>query len=415
MAKAATKKKDTGKINLTPRVKKAPKARNPLFLDEKYTGPEPTWEGWEKWSTEKYWKEKHRGLYYYNYFNTYKDLAPNLFKWMATAGYTKEDIRAVKEIPDSHMTITAAALATMFLRGMPENRDDMEHQDSGKWVRNELAGQIIKGQALVDKKTAADKNSVNTHQPSIQERIREATYVHLEAIEEWLEGFIKNSENFDPKGFNVLNHFKSQEVNQAHARLIREQYAYSKQDYDELLSSTKDKTDAYTQLVDGYSCYTKAQQKNMQAALTEIIAACDMILQKAKVSRKTRAKKAPSKEKLVAKLKFKESDDRYKLVSIKPEEALQSMELWVFNTKTRKLGVYVASDTAALSIKGTTIINYNEAKSVARTVRKPEEFFRDVKSLPKTKMRKLYETINGVEIKMNGRINADIVLLKTFS
>ena len=153
----------------------------------------------------------------------------------------------------------------------------------------------------------------------------------------------------------------------------------------------------------------------MQAALTEIIAACDMILQKAKVSRKVRAKKAPSKEKLVAKLKFKESDDRYKLVSIKPEEALQSMELWVFNTKTRKLGVYVASDTAALSIKGTTIINYNENKSVARTVRKPEEFFRDVKSLPKTKMRKLYESINGVEVKMNGRINADIVLLKTFS
>jgi hypothetical protein len=153
----------------------------------------------------------------------------------------------------------------------------------------------------------------------------------------------------------------------------------------------------------------------MQAALTEIIAACDMFLQKAKVERKPRAKKAPSTEKLVSKLKFKASDDRYKLVSIKPEECLRALELWVFNTKTRKLGCYVASDLAALSIKGTTIINFNESKSIAKTVRKPEEFFRDVKSLPKTKMRKMYESINSVETKMNGRINADMILLRSYN
>jgi hypothetical protein len=413
MAKAV--KKDTGKFNLTARPKKVKSTRSPMFLDEKYTGPEPTWEGWEKWSETKFLNEKRRGMNYYNYFNNYKDLAPNLYKWMERSKYPKEEIRCIRELPDSHITITSAALATMFMRGMPEERTDIEDYNPGEWVRKDIAEYIIKGRALLEKRTASATANAGLHQPSIQERIREATYVHLEEIETWLEGFIKDPASFDPKGFNVLNHFKSREINQAHARLIREQYAYSKQDYDELLSSTKDKTDAYTQLVDGYSCYTKAQQRSMQAALTEIIAACDMILQKAKVSRKTRAKKAPSKEKLVAKLKFKPSDDRYKLVSIKPEEALQSMELWVFNTKTRKLGVYVASDLAALSVKGTSIINYSETKSVARTVRKPEEFFRDVKSLPKTKMRKLFETINGVETKLNGRIGEDVVLLKVYN
>ena len=413
MAKAV--KKDTGKFNLTSRPKKAKSTRSPLFLDEKYTGPEPTWEGWDKWSETKFLNEKRRGMNYYNYFNNYKDLAPNLYKWMEKSKYTKEDLRCIKELSDSHITITSAALATMFLRGMPEERADIEDFNPGAWVRSDIAEYILKGKALLEKRTASDKASAGLHQPTIQERIRDATYDHLEAIEDWLEGFIKDPASFDAKGFNVLNHFKSREINQAHARLIRDKYAYSKQDYDELLSSTKDKTDAYTQLVDGYSCYTKAQQRSMQAALTEIIAACDMILQKAKVSRKTRAKKAPSKEKLVAKLKFKPSDDRYKLVSIKPEEALQSIELWVFNTKTRKLGVYVASDLAALSIKGTSIINYSETKSVARTVRKPEEFFRDVKSLPKTKMRKLFETINGVETKLNGRIGEDVVLLKVYN
>lgn len=413
MAKAV--KKDTGKFNLTSRPKKVKSTRSPMFLDEKYTGPEPTWESWEKWSEEKFLKEYRRGMNYYNYFNNYKDLAPNLYKWMEKSKYPKEEIRCIKELPDSHITITSAALTTMFLRGMPEERADIDGYGPGEWVRKDIADYIVKGRALLEKRTASAAANAGLHQPTIQERIREATYLHMEEIDNWLDGFIKDPASFDPKGFNVLNHFKSREINQAHARLIRDKYAYSKQDYDLLLSSTKVKDDGYMQLVDGYSCYTKAQQKNMQAALTEIIAACDMFLQKAKVERKPRAKKAPNKEKLVSKLKFKATDDQYKLVSIKPEECLQALELWVFNTRTRKLGCYVASDLAALSIKGTTIINFNENKSIAKTVRKPEEFFRDVKSLPKTKMRKMYEGINSVETKMNGRINADMILLRSYN
>jgi hypothetical protein len=334
---------------------------------------------------------------------------------MEKSKYPKEEIRCIKELPDSHITITSAALATMFLRGMPEERADIDSYGPGEWVRKDIAEYIVKGRALLEKRTASAAANAGLHQPTIQERIRDATYLHMEEIDNWLDGFIKDPASFDPKGFNVLNHFKSREINQAHARLIRDKYAYSKQDYDLLLSSTKVKDDGYMQLVDGYSCYTKAQQKNMQAALTEIIAACDMFLQKAKVERKPRAKKAPNKEKLVSKLKFKPTDDQYKLVSIKPEECLQALELWVFNTRTRKLGCYVASDLAALSIKGTTIINFNENKSIAKTVRKPEEFFRDVKSLPKTKMRKMYEGVNSVETKMNGRINADMILLRSYN
>jgi hypothetical protein len=230
-----------------------------------------------------------------------------------------------------------------------------------------------------------------------------------------LEAFITDPENFNPKSFNVISYFKTNGINQAHARIIRDKYAYNKEDYDELLAPPKVKDDAYTQLVEAYSCYTKAQQKNMQSALNEILSACDMFLQQAKVNRKVRAKKAPSKEKLVAKLKYKLSDDRYKLVSMKPEDCLQALEIWVFNTKTRKLGCYVASDTAALSVKGTTIINFNEAKSKAKTVRKPEELFKDSSSLPKTKMRKLYDSINSVETLLNGRINTDMILLKAYT
>jgi hypothetical protein len=413
MAKAA--KKDTGKISLAPRAKKAKKARNPLMMDEKYTGPEPEWDGWEKWSWEKFRKEKHRGHYYYNYFNNAKDMIPAVLEWMGKNGYSKEDIRAYKEVPDWNTSPTMGALATMMNRGMPSKHPESEDTPSDEWLKNKIDPIVSAGKVLITEKKAEEKKSASIYVPTIQERIKEATYEHMEAIDKWLEEFIVDPDKFNPKSFNVINYFKSNDINQAHARIIRDIYTYNKEDYDQLLAPPKTKDDAYMQLVEGYSCYTKGQLKNMQIALAEIIAACDMFLQQAKVNRKQRTKKAPSKEKLVAKLKYKLSDDRYKLVSMKPEDCLQALEIWVFNTKTRKLGCYVANDKAALSIKGTSIINFSEAKSRAKTVRKPEELLKDSKSLPKTKMRKLYEGINSVETVMNGRINADMILLKAYT
>jgi len=237
----------------------------------------------------------------------------------------------------------------------------------------------------------------------------------MEEIVEWLETWIIDPAKFDPKGMNINNYFKAREINQAHARIIRDFYEPIYNEFTMLVTPPKVKDDSYQQLIEGYRAYTKAQLKNMLAALEEIMSATNMFLQQAKINRKPRAKKAPSKEKLVSKLKFKTHDDRYKLVSIKPEEAAAALELWVFNTKTRKLGVYVASETAALSVKGTTIVNYNEAKSIAKTLRKPEEQLKDANKLPKTKLRKLFDDVNSIETKLNGRINADVILLKAYT
>ena len=414
MAKSATKSKakGTGKISLAPRVKKPTTARKPMILDEKYTGAEPVWDSWEKWSIERFRKEQHRGFYYYNYHNAPRDLIPNVVKWMETNGYAKEDIRSFKECPDWMTTSTMGSLATMLLRGMPTKHTQSEERDNADWLREKIGELVAKGKTLIESKKNDEKRTSGTVQPSIQDRIRASAYLIAEDIDTWLEGFTTDPEKFDPKGFNVVAHFKGKEANQAHARVIREFYVELKAEYDQLVNPGKTKDE---QLIEGYKTYTKGQQRNMLAALTEVVAACDMLLQTAKVARKVRAKKAPSKEKLVSKIKYKATDDRFKLVSIKPEDVLQSLELWVFNSKTRKLGCYVATDLASLSIKGTTIVNFDESKSVAKTVRKPEEFLRDVKSLPKTKMRKLYESINSVETKLNGRINTDMLLLKAYN
>ena len=161
--------------------------------------------------------------------------------------------------------------------------------------------------------------------------------------------------------------------------------------------------------------------KKYLEALMLFMGALDIIIDTAKANRKPR-KRIRSKEKMVAKLKFRVNDEKFQLASINPQEIIGAEELWVFNTKTRKLGRYIASskdplhqrrEGTGLSVKGTTVIGFSEDESIQKTLRKPEEKLKEFKDAGKIKIKKFLDEINAVDIKLNGRINPDTILLKT--
>ena len=115
----------------------------------------------------------------------------------------------------------------------------------------------------------------------------------------------------------------------------------------------------------------------------------------------------------MAKLKYAKTNEQLKLVSINPAEIIGAKELWVYNTKSRKLGKYVASEYLELGVKGTSITGFNENLSVQKTLRKPEEQLKEFKAAGKVQLRKFLDDIRAVDIKLNGRINEDIILLRT--
>ena len=86
--------------------------------------------------------------------------------------------------------------------------------------------------------------------------------------------------------------------------------------------------------------------------------------------------------------------------------------MWVYNTKTRKLGRYVANEYQDLAVKGTSILNFNENASIQKTLRKPEEKLKEFKAAGKVQLRKFLDGINATDTKMNGRLNEDTILLK---
>jgi len=291
------------------------------------------------------------------------------------------------------------------LRGMPAVRVDFnEGRNTAQWLGAQIAKVIEEGKN--DYEPEINEEKITAPVVSIQDRVREATFAMTEEIEESLESFSKNAEDFDPKTYKILNLLKGKQAKAAHARIIKDYYQRQYNEYVELQEGKCD------QLKEAYSHLSKAQVKKIVAFYQDILGACDMLMQEAKVNRKPRAKKAKPVEKIVEKVKYMKQDEKLKLVSISPADIVGSKELWIFNTKTRKLGKYVAGEFNDLGVKGTSITGFDEIKSVQKTLRKPEEQLKEFKASGKVALRKFLEDIKAVDIKLNGRINEDTILLK---
>jgi hypothetical protein len=370
----------------------------------------PSWVGCEAWDENQFLRYFHSAMKYYRMEATGKELKVKVIDWMGKNGYDRKTIASFKKTKDNRCSLTVGSIAACLLKGMQSTRVDFNNgRDTATWLGKEIAKIIDEGKNDIDeeavKAAEADKPAVYT--PSIQERTRDAALLMTEEIEDAYESYQTDPEAFDPKAFKMLNLLKGKGAKAAHARIIRDFYAGDLAELNELASGEGDE-----QLKEGYKHRTRKQIKNFIAFLQEIESACNMLMQEAKVNKKPRKTKAVSKDKLVAKLKYKKTDEPLKLVSVNPADIIGAQELWVFNSKTRKLGKYVAEEFKELGVKGTTITGFSEMKSVQKTLRKPVDQLKDFKAAGKVVLRKFLEDINAVDTKMNGRLNEETILLK---
>jgi hypothetical protein len=367
----------------------------------------PKWDGHETWDTNQFLRHFHSSMAWYRLESSNKELKPKVIDWMGRIGCTKEDISAFKKTKDNRCGTTMGAIAACLIKGMPAIREDFnDGKDSSAWLRTEIARVISEGKDDTDDSDVVVEVKKDVYTPSIQERVRDASMLMTEEIETAIESFQTDPEAFDPKAFKILNVLKAKQAKAAHARIIREFYNRDLEELQEA-ATTKDE-----QLKEAYNHLSKVQLRKITAFYQEIVSACEMLAQEAKVNRKPKAKKAVPAEKIVAKLKYKKADEPLKLVSINPADILGAKELWTYNTKSRKLGKYIASEFADLGVKGTSIINFDENKSVQKTLRKPIDQLKEFKAAGKVALRKFLDDINAVDTKMNGRINEEIMLLK---
>lgn len=376
---------------------KPPKIRNPLFADEKYTGSEPDWpEGADTWPDEDFDHLLRKSFFYYNYFYNQKDTKKNVEDWAERSGlFTKVEIKAFKRASDRSIPMTACSLIMAHKAGMP-----LKEQHTNYLIKSIRAA--ITDVKLDPEEITTKPNPVAEYRPTIQDRLAERASELIGEMEGMFDEILKNTKpNFKPYDFLVTN-----KVQQAQLLKYREVFEQHKIEL-ETAQSKKD-----SQLTEAYKHYKAADFKRIIGWLDLVLLALDEYKQVKQATKKARVKKAPSKEKLISKLKYAKDDKEMKLVSINPAEIIGATELWIYNTKTRKLGKYVAAAHSQLAVKGTSIENFDTDRSVCKTLRKPAEKLKEFNKAGKIQLRKFLDEIKATETKLNGRINADILLLK---
>lgn len=223
----------------------------------------------------------------------------------------------------------------------------------------------------------------------------------------------KLEEVIDTKAFSldIYKWLQKEEVKGGHIPFIM---AHFKPWADEIkeaesLKRKANKSDLELQLVEAYSASEKKQNDFILRLMHEL----GLYANSQKAQRKPRKKAAKSADKVVAKMNYKSNDSEFKIASISPENILGSEQLWTFNTKTRQLQLYKAQDAAGLLVKGTTILNFSDTESMGKTIRKPADVLPKIMNGGKVYLRKALDEINSKGKKLTGRINGDIILLRT--
>lgn len=379
--------------------------RDPIFADEKAVGSEPVWDTERalKFTDEEFDHEMRKSLRYYNYFYSSKELKKYLVEWLKqTAGVAHKldavTITRFAKSTDGYTPLTAPALIKAHSKGMPLREREIKY----------IIGAVTKALALDDNdvkvlEEITDKTKPAVKVPTIQDRMNEIMKTHILHFEE-LEDTLYEGASVDPKAYEYLS---GKTVPQAMLGKIQ---AVFERRYAEI---TEAKTTKDEDLKDAYAYMKTADWKRYDAFYTKLFEGIAQYGQVKKATKKAAVRKPPQKEKLIAKLKYAKNDTTNKLVSINPVDIIGATELWVYNIKTRKLGKYIAEDMGgALGVKGTAITGFNESTSVQKTLRKPEVQLKEFLAAGKIELRKFLDNIKATDIKLNGRINLDTILLK---
>jgi hypothetical protein len=251
-------------------------------------------------------------------------------------------------------------------------------------------------------KTVSPEKVTSTNVISIQDRVKQKTLEIAGEIDYSIDELITSHFKTVRSPLAIMQ----DRVKAAHAKIIIELYKKEREEIQESLDTDEE------QLLEGYGRYSKLQLRKLLSYYDQIINDAVKLSSDAKSNRKTRKRKVKTPEQLVSKIKILEECKEFKLKSEDAKKIIGASQLWVFNIKTRKLGVYHADDAGGLSVKGSTVLNFNTMKSICKTLRKPEVILPEVVKGGKVFLRNAMADIKAKEKVLTGRLNSDTILVK---
>ena len=365
--------------------------------DSKVMGAEPIWV--DDYTPTDYQSEYGKALSWYNLIADQKDCREFLVDWFK-GDATK--LKALSQISDRMLPRTYANSARIAMRGFPLTD---EHKAR---IWEKVEERVSKKTVLIEDDTAAPEPVAKV----IKKPLVATTFI-VSDVDDEIEKLINGEDTRTVS--QILIPYRLTDKNYLDCVEKIEPILAEFAELVEVRRLPKTQlTDSQEQLLESYSHLTTMKSVKDIVKLLESYVSD---LKKSYVSKqvaKVRKKKPKDKSKLVQNLKFLVTDTALDVTSVEPINLLNCSEVWTFDTKTRKISKYFSPVSGSITVKGASLVGFDENFSNSRLLRKPETQIKEFSELKKNDLTKWYSAVKSKSGPVRARLTPTTLILKVF-
>jgi hypothetical protein len=298
-------------------------------------------------------------------------------------------LKKLRAIGETKVSISYCWLARLIDRGAPLSAETVAKLPAHL---EEVIGRWYGKEEETEKKTTSDE-------PPRVDRSVEKERFFIGDVEEILD--LDGSKS-------VYDYLTANEVPKGYAPKIAAYYAPVLAELREALEG-KDRD-----LKEGYRHLSKGKLRDLVNRYQRVVDDCERYAENKTVKRVVKKKAVPI-EKLVGNVKYMARFDEYQLVSKHPSVIIGAKEFWVYDARYRDIIRYVAGEDG-FTVRGTSVYGYDETLSVKKsTGRKSREVVDALIREGKVGLKKFMDNVKAPPREPNGRINANMLIVKAIT
>jgi hypothetical protein len=307
--------------------------------------------------------------------------------------FRNKEYKTFQKVSESSIVTTLGWLARLVVRGAVISQEHQSRLDQNIDI-------LINNITLLDQVENLTKEK-KPNVVNIQDAIKLKAKEYIGDLEGAIDEFL-----ISDKEFSLYADLKSKQIPAPYVSDVKVWADSKLKEFNEVLEGTD------SQLTEGYSNFNKRKLKAAVKMFEQFVEDCDKYGQFKKANRKVRTTREKPAAQQVKNVKYKLKDEELGLDSERIIDVVGAAQVWLYNTKTRKLSVYTSESTKGMTVKGTALQNWTPEKSKQKTLRKPAEQIKALMASGKVKLRTFIDEIKSKEQPVNGRINIDTVILK---
>jgi len=364
-------------------------------VDAKAYGMEPSWTNQSEMTNLK--SEEIRALNWYNYFCDSKQAKTFVVEYMTSIDRPKEEISLISS-SDVSIPVQLGWVSRMLCMGYAPSESFKKFFVKEFKIVVETAKRTKKAKAAV---VVASSVPVL----SIQDRIREKASEEVGEIEGLVDEFIAGGCKFAP---DMQSYLKGKVLSSVVQKRMCEVFIKRSKEFEDVMNTSN------ADIKEGYSNFSKVQLRKVKEFYDSVIAETNRGSENKPVRKARKVKEKPASV-IASKVKYMKDFADMNLTSVLPEKIVGANQVWLYNTKTKLLGMYNADNAKGLTIKGTTIQNFNAETSIGKRLRKPEVAVKQVLDGGKIVLKKLLDGLTTKSAELTGRINSDTIVVRVIT